>query len=50
MLHVIFSIVFAKYNSVLGSNALFCCERYGWSVDQFNLALVVLSNNYFSEF
>jgi len=43
------SIVAAKYNSVLGSNAWFCCERYGWSVDQFIEADIDLSNcNFFS--
>ena len=21
----------ARYNSVIGSNALFCCARYGWT-------------------
>jgi len=42
------SIVVAKYNSVLGSNALFCCERYDWSVDEFRLALTDLSNDFFN--
>ena len=41
------SIVVAKHNSILGSNALFCCERFGWSSDQFALNLVNLSNNFF---
>jgi hypothetical protein len=44
------SVVVAKYNSILGSNALFCCERFGWSRDQFVLNLVNLSNNFFSDF
>ena len=40
----------AKHNSILGSNALFCCERFGWSIDQFVLSLVNLSNNFFNDF
>jgi len=29
------SVVFSKYNSLLGNNALVCCSRYGWSSDSF---------------
>jgi len=29
------SVVFSKYNSLLGSNALVCCSRYGWSSNFF---------------
>lgn len=32
-------IVYAKYGSTFGSNVLFCCQRYGWSIDS------VLSNS-----
>jgi len=28
------SVVFSKYNSLLGSNALVCCSRYGCSSDK----------------
>jgi len=43
-------VVVAKYNSIMGSNALFCCERFGWSPDQFVLNLVNLSNNVFIDY
>jgi hypothetical protein len=29
------SVFVAKYGSVLGSNAVLCCERFGWSLEQF---------------
>ena len=28
-----FGLTVARYNSVIGSNALFCCDRYSWSLD-----------------
>lgn len=43
------SVVHAKYNSFLGSNALVCCSKYGWSIDSFNLCLVQLSNSFFEQ-
>lgn len=43
------SVVHAKYNSFLGSNALFCCKKYGWSIDYFSLCLVQLSNSFFEQ-
>ena len=27
--------VHAKYSSFIGKNALFCCNRFGWSIDDF---------------
>jgi len=44
------SIVVAKYNSVLGNNALLCCERYGWTQEDFVHGFINLDNNVFSEF
>jgi hypothetical protein len=41
------SVVFGKFSSPLGSNALLCCLRYGWSLDSFVLNLVHLSNSFF---
>jgi len=41
------SLIFAKYNSLLGSNALVCCSRYGWSCDSFLSNSIQLSNNFF---
>jgi hypothetical protein len=41
------SVVFCKFSSPLGSNALTCCLRYGWSLDSFVLNLVQLSNSFF---
>jgi hypothetical protein len=41
------SVVFSKYNSPLGSNAWFCCNRYNWLTDLFILNLVPLNNNFF---
>jgi hypothetical protein len=33
----------------LGRNALFCCNRYGWSFDSFILNLVRLNNVVFEQ-
>lgn len=30
-----YCVMYARYGSIVGSNALFCCERYQWSYDQF---------------
>jgi hypothetical protein len=30
-----YSVTFAGYNSPLGSNAFFCCQRYGFDLDLF---------------
>jgi len=30
---VCFGLTVARYNAVLGSNALFCCDWYSWSLD-----------------
>jgi len=43
------SIHVAKYNSPLGSNALFCCDKFGWSLDSFFMGLSDLSNQFFIE-
>ena len=43
------SVVYAKYNSFLGSNALVCCAKYGWSIDDFSLCRVQLSNSFFEQ-
>jgi len=44
------SVVHAKYNSLLGSNVLTCCNRFGWNFDSFVARLVILNNNYFEQF
>jgi hypothetical protein len=41
------SVFFGKFSSPLGSNALLCCLRYGWSLDSFVLNLVQLPNSFF---
>jgi hypothetical protein len=41
------SVVFGKFSSPLGSNAMLCCFRYGWSFDSFVLNLVQLFNSFF---
>ena len=30
-----YCVMYARHDSIVGSNALFCCERYQWSYDQF---------------
>ena len=42
-----YCVCFAKYNSPLGSNALFCCSRYEWPFESFILQLVNLSYTVF---
>ena len=41
------SVVFGKFSSPLGSNAMLCCLRYGWSLDSFAMNLIPLSNSFF---
>ena len=43
------SVVFSKYNSLLGSNTLVCCSRYGWSSDSFLSNCIPLNNNFFEQ-
>ena len=40
-----YGIIVARYNSFFGSNALFCCDRYRWSLDD-----LLCSNNNPSNF
>jgi len=42
-------VVFSKYNSLLGSNALVCCSRYGWLSDSFLSNCIPFSNNLFEQ-
>lgn len=44
-----FSVVFAKFDSPLGSNALFCCNRFGWSYNSFISHSVPLNNSFFEQ-
>jgi len=32
-----YALIIANYNSVIGSNALFCCDNYGWTAADFRL-------------
>jgi len=43
-------ILFCKYNSVIGSNLLFCCNLFNWSFDDCILDFFDLSFGYFSRF
>ena len=40
-----YSLTVARYNSFIDSNALFCCDRYRWSLDD-----LLCSNINFSDF
>jgi hypothetical protein len=42
-------VAFARYNSPLGSNALFCCHRYSWAPESFILSLVNAGNDFFKQ-
>jgi hypothetical protein len=44
--------VYGHYQSVLHINLLFCCQRFGWKIDDFMLGLLSGSrnNNSFLEF
>jgi hypothetical protein len=42
-----YSVVFGKYDSPLGANALYCCNRFEWAHDLFLLNLVDLTNSFF---
>ena len=39
-----YSLTVARYNSCIGSNALFCCDRYKWSLDDLLRSNINLSN------
>jgi endonuclease/exonuclease/phosphatase family metal-dependent hydrolase len=45
----LYCVRFGRYGSQLGRNALFCCNRYGWSFDSFILNLVRLNNVVFEQ-
>ena len=42
-----YSVLYAKYNSLPGSNVLLCCSKYGWSISSFYFGQVQLSNAFF---
>ena len=42
-----YSIHHARYSSLIGSNGIFICSRYDWSVDDFKLQRISLSNERF---
>jgi len=44
-----YSILYAKYASVLGVNVLFYCPRYNWTIDSFLTRSIPLSNNLFTQ-
>jgi len=39
----------ARYHSVIGSNALFCCARYGWTAADLLAGKINVSNSYFQK-
>jgi hypothetical protein len=43
-------ILFCKYRSIVGSNLLFCCKLFKWSLDDCVSGLIDLSFDYFSRF
>jgi hypothetical protein len=42
-------VLYGKYDSVLGRNAIFCCKQYGWSVESLTLNLEPLTNTFFAK-
>jgi len=40
----------ARYDSVIGSNALFCCARYGWTAADLLAGKIDVSNSYFFKY
>ena len=44
-----YGILYGKYNSILGRNALICCNHYNWSLDLFKSHSVPLTNSFFSQ-
>jgi hypothetical protein len=41
-------VLFCKYRSIIGSNLLFCCKLFNWSLDDCVSGLIDLSFDYFS--
>ena len=41
------NLLVIRINSPLGSNALFCCQRYGFDLELFRLHSVSLDNKFF---
>ena len=41
------SVAISKFNSVLGANAQFCCERFGWPTTEFFIQSVIHNNRFF---
>ena len=42
-----YGVTFGRNNSLLGSNVLFCCDRYKWSYDKFIHNVFLCNNNFF---
>ena len=43
-------VLFCKFNSIIGSNLLFCCKLFNWSFDDCISGSIDLSFDYFSRF
>ena len=41
-----YGVLLGRYNSVVGRNALICCERYGWELNDFVMGSVNLSKHF----
>jgi len=49
VVHRALNIARPTYNSVIGSNALFCCERYEWAAADFLAGKIDVSNSDFQK-
>jgi hypothetical protein len=43
------SILYGKYGSILGRNALICCDRYNWSLESFKSRSIPLTNTFYTQ-
>jgi hypothetical protein len=45
-----YGVMYGRYNSVIGKNFLFCCNRFGWCPTDYGSCLANLHNVNFSNF
>ena len=43
-----YGVLLGRYNSVVGRNALICCDRYGWEQTDFVMGSINLSKQFFT--
>src|SRR5260221_6341123 len=45
-----YGVMYARFSSTIGANALFCCDHFGWLSDDFVSGRIMLANSFFKQY